>query len=230
MSWLVEYASTSIGKKQVVAITGILLIGFLIVHLAGNLLIFAGPAAFNEYSHKLITNPLIIPAEVVLALLFVTHIVMAVRVSAENRSARGPVPYFMIQSRRGPSRRTFASQTMIYTGVWTLVFLVLHLITFKFGAHYQVKGEAAAAVPMRDLYRLVIEVFSRPGYVAWYVASMIALGLHLQHGSSSLFQTFGIDHPKWTPAILVAGRIFAWGIALGYVSIPVWVYFSGVKA
>jgi succinate dehydrogenase / fumarate reductase cytochrome b subunit len=222
--------ASSIGKKQVTALTGLLLIGFLIVHLAGNLLIFVGPAAFNHYSHSLIHNPLIIPAEVALALIFIVHIGTATRVQIENRRAR-PVPYARVRSRGRPSRRTFGSQTMIVTGFWVLVFLVLHIMTFKFGPHYTflVAGvpEVVNGHEVRDLYRLVLEVFGRPGYVAWYVASMVALGLHLQHGAWSLFETFGLDHPRYTPWIVRGGRAFGWIMALAYMSIPLAVYFGG---
>lgn len=221
-----SFVSSSIGKKQVVAATGLLLIGFLIAHLAGNLLIFAGPEKFNAYSHGLITNPLIIPAEVVLAAVFLVHIAFAVRVSAENRRARGAVGYVVVRSRGRPSRRSLASQTMIVTGVWTLVFLVTHLITFKFGTWYEVTH---GGVIMRDLHRLVLEAFASPLYVAWYVASMIVLGFHLHHGVSSLFQTFGIDHPRWTPLIRKGGFVFAWTVAFGYILIPLWCYFSGAR-
>ncbi len=227
--WIRRYATSSIGKKQILALSGFLLIVFLIAHLAANLLVFRGPDALNGYSHALVTNPLIVPAEIGLAAVFLVHVGLAIRVSVENRRARGPVGYRMVRSRGRPSRRSFASQWMLLTGAWTLVFLVLHLLTFEFGPWYEARLSDGTAV--RDLYRLVVETFQSPGYVGWYVLSMVALGLHLHHGVASLFETFGIHHPKWTPAILAGGKAFAWAMALGYMTIPVLIFLGvGVEA
>jgi succinate dehydrogenase / fumarate reductase, cytochrome b subunit len=221
MSWFQRYLSTSVGKKQIVAVTGLGLVGFLLAHLAGNLLLFAGPQAFNEYSHKLISNPLIYVAELGLLTIFVVHIGFTVKLSLENRAARGPVGYAMVRTRGKPSRRSFASQTMLYSGALVLVFAVLHLMTFKFGAWYDIKyGD----VVMRDLYKLTLDVFHKPLYVAWYLVAMVVLGAHLHHAIGSLFETFGLDHPRYTPTLLVLTRLFAWVIALGFASIPLIVF------
>jgi len=227
MSFAKRFIASSIGKKQVLGVTGIFLILFLLAHLVGNFLIFAGPETFNGYSYKLITNPLIIPAEAILAAIFAGHAVLAIVLTIENRAARGPVGYALVRTRGRPSRRSFASQWMMVTGTWTLVFLVLHIQSFKFGAYYEA---TYAGVAMRDLHRLVIETFHRPGYVAWYVASMLVLGLHLHHGMTSVLETLGLDHPRWTPMLLVLGKVVAWAIALGYVSIPVLIYVANAGA
>src|SRR5437867_350205 len=109
MSQARQFLASSIGKKQIVALTGLLLVGFLIAHLAGNLLVFEGPEAINAYSHKLLTNPLIYVAEAGLAALFLVHMGLALELTRENLAARGPVRYAMVRSRGRPSRRTFAS-------------------------------------------------------------------------------------------------------------------------
>jgi succinate dehydrogenase / fumarate reductase cytochrome b subunit len=225
--WFFRYARSSIGKKQILALSGIVWALFLIAHLAGNLLIWKGPRgeAFNQYSHALVTNPFIYVAEAGLAFFFAVHVGLAVRITIENRRARGPVPYAVFRSRGAPSRRTFASRSMILTGAVTLAFLVLHLITFKFGTHYETK---VGGEEMRDLARLVFEKFREPGYVAWYAFAMVALGAHLQHALQSLFETFGLDHPNWTPLVRAGGFAFAWAIALGFLSIPVLVL-AGVR-
>jgi succinate dehydrogenase / fumarate reductase cytochrome b subunit len=221
-----RFGTSSIGKKQLLALTGLGLAGFLIAHLAGNLLIFRGPEAFNEYSHALVSNPLIYAAEAALAGLFVVHIALALKLTRENRAARGPERYAMVRSRGRPSRRSFASQTMVYSGLLAFAFLVLHLMTFKYNVDIAGLTVAPIAVrvhggvEMRDLYARVIQVFHEPAYVGWYLFSMLVLGLHLSHGASSLFETLGLDHPRWTPAIRLGGRIFAWAIALGFASIP----------
>lgn len=222
MNWLKRFLSTSIGKKQIVAATGLGLVLFLIAHLAGNLLIFGGAEAFNRYSHGLISNPLIYVAEAGLLAIFLVHVGLTILLTLENRAARGPVGYAVVRSRGTPSRRSFASQWMILSGAVVLVFTVLHLVTFKFGAYYEarVPGPAGAEV-LRDIYKLVVIKFHEPAYVGWYAVAMVVLGLHLQHAIASTFETFGLDHPRWTPLVLRGSKAFAWAIALGFGAIPV---------
>lgn len=216
MSWLFRYLNSSVGKKQVVALTGLGMVGFLVAHLAGNLLIFVGPEKFNEYSHALVTNPAIYLAEAGLVAIFLTHVAFTARLTLENAAAR-PVGYAVVRSRGGPSRRSLASQTMILSGSLVAVFIVLHLFTFKFGEHRDV---TYGGVVMRDLYWLVVKAFKNPLYVAWYLLAMVVLGLHASHGIVSLFTTFGIENPSWERAIRWGGRGLAWAIALGFALIP----------
>ncbi len=189
MSWIARYASSSIGKKQIVAATGLGLVGFLVAHLAGNLLVLKddGGQAFNGYSHFLITHPLLYLAEGGLVALFSVHMGLAAKLTLENRAARGPVGYAVVRSRGGASRRSLASQTMKLSGALVAVFTVLHLLTFKWGPHYTIKyGDG---VLMRDLATLVVEVFRKPAYLAWYLVCMVVLGLHLHHAIASVFET-----------------------------------------
>jgi succinate dehydrogenase / fumarate reductase, cytochrome b subunit len=213
--------SSSIGTKILIGLTGLALVVFLILHLAGNLLVFAGPGPFNTYSHALITNPLVIPAEIGLAALFLVHIYKTVGNWITNRRAR-PDGYAEKRWAGTPSRKTLASTTMVYSGIVILVFLILHLRTFKFGAYYQV-----ADTGVRDLHRLVLEVFSHPAYVIFYVVAMGLVGLHLGHGISSAMQSLGAEHPRYTKRLLVAGYTFAVVIAAGFASIPLWVFLLG---
>jgi succinate dehydrogenase / fumarate reductase, cytochrome b subunit len=212
--------SSSVGMKVLIAVTGLALVGFLVMHLAGNLLIFAGPDLFNQYSHALINNPLIIPVELGLLAIFLAHIYKAGRMWLDNRRAR-PVGYAARQWAGHTSRKSVGSSTMIYTGLVIVGFVVLHLRTFKFGAYYQ-----AAETGYRDLHRLVLEVFSQPLYVVFYVTSMALIGLHLRHGFSSAFQSLGVDRPGLTPRLLQAGIVVAIVIAGGFALIPVYVYFA----
>jgi succinate dehydrogenase / fumarate reductase, cytochrome b subunit len=211
-------ASTSVGTKLLIALTGLALVGFLIVHLAGNLLLLAGPEAFNSYSHKLISNPLIYPAEAGLAGLFVVHIWKAIANFRRNRSAR-PARYAVKRPAGHTSRKTVSSTTMIVSGTTILVFLVLHLKTFKFGAYYD-----AMEPGVRDLYRLTLEVFHKPGYVIWYVTAMVLVGMHLRHGITSALQSLGALPAGRTGKLLTAGAIVAALIAGGFALIPIWVY------
>ncbi len=211
---------TSVGSKFLVALTGLSLVGFLIVHLAGNLLLLMGADKFNTYSHSLISNPLVIPAELGLVALLLLHVFKAVQHVARGRTAR-PQSYSKRVWAGGPSRKSFGSTTMIFSGVIVLVFLTLHLATFKYGPHY-----IGAEPGVRDLYRLVVDVFQSPGVVVFYVVSMVAIGMHLRHGISSAFQSLGMMRPGWTPAILTGGLSLAIVLAAGFAFLPVWVHFA----
>lgn len=211
--------STSVGTKLLIALTGITLVGFLIFHLAGNLLLFWGPEKYNEHAHALISNPLVIPAELGLLAIFLLHVVKAIANFLKNRHAR-PEPYARKAWAGGPSRKSWASTSMILTGLVTLVFVPLHLVTFKYGPYY-----AAAEAGVRDLYRLLIEVFQSPAYVAFYVVTMTLLGMHLRHGVSSSLQSLGLIPDRWTRAFLAAGFVVALLVGAGFVLVPVYVYF-----
>jgi succinate dehydrogenase / fumarate reductase cytochrome b subunit len=213
--------SSSVGSKVLIGLTGLALVGFLILHLAGNLLALVGPDIFNAYSEKLIRNPLLIPAELGLLAIFLAHAYQTVTMWTANQRAR-PERYQRKARAGHTSRKTTASSTMILTGAVTFVFVVLHLKTFKYGPNYLLAGGDG-----RDLYRLVVEVFSRPGYVAFYVAAMILIGMHLRHGISSAFQSLGADHPRYTPRILAGGFALAVLIGGGFALIPIWIFFLG---
>ena len=215
--------STSVGSKFLVALTGLSLVGFLIVHLAGNLLILLGPENFNHYSDALISNPLVIPAELGLIALLVLHVVKAIQHVVRGRVAR-PQSYTKQVWAGGPSRKSFGSATMVISGVILLIFLISHIATLKFGAYYPTAATAAEPT-MRDLYRLVVEVFQSPCVLVFYVVSMIVIGLHLRHGISSAFQSLGLMTPGWTATILSGGLWLAVVLAFGFGLIPVWVYF-----
>jgi succinate dehydrogenase / fumarate reductase, cytochrome b subunit len=220
MSTLRRFVSSSVGTKTLIALTGLGFAGFLVTHLAANLLVLASPTAYNAYSHKLIRNPLIYVAEAGLALLFVTHAWKATRNFLANRSAR-PARYTAKQWAGHTSRKTLASSTMIVTGLWLLAFTVLHLKTFKFGTWYE------APTGERDLARLVLETFQSPFYVGFYVLSMAVVGLHLRHGISSAFTSLGLEHPRFTPWILRAGLLLAIIMGLGFAVVPVAIYLGG---
>lgn len=213
---------SSIGKKDVVALTGLGLCGFLIAHLAGNLLLFVGPEIFNTYSHKLISSPFIYVAEAILLSLFLVHFGLSIWLQVENRKAR-PVSYVM-KNKTGRGA-TAASSTMAITGVITLVFLVLHLKNLKFGEEYHV---AYNGILMRDLYRLVIDYFSSLGNVVWYVIAHAALAFHTGHGFQSAFQSLGFRHPRYTPWIEITSKVYAVGISLGFASLAIWCHFQGI--
>jgi succinate dehydrogenase / fumarate reductase, cytochrome b subunit len=218
--------SSSIGSKFQIALTGLFLIVFLAAHLAGNLLFIAGPDAFNEYSHKLVSNPLVYVAELGLLAVFALHIFKTAGMLAGSYSAR-PQRYAKkkwAKSKNDRSRKSVSSSTMIVTGTITLLFVVTHLLTFKFGTYY----ETAAGI--RDLYRLQLAVFSNPGYVAFYVVAMGVIVFHLWHGASSAMQSFGVNSPTWSPRLQWIGRGLAVLIGLGFAILPVYTFIMGMRS
>ncbi|MFB3854497.1 MAG: succinate dehydrogenase cytochrome b subunit [Vicinamibacterales bacterium] len=213
--------SSTVGSKLLIALTGIALIAYLVVHLAGNLLLFLGPGTFNSYAHTLVSNPLIVVVEIGLAAIFIVHAYETFVTWLRNRRAR-PLGYHKRQWARGASRKSVASTTMIYTGAFTLLFVVLHVRTFRYGTYYQTAGSDA-----RDLYRLVIEVFRDPLTVAFYEVALVLAGLHLWHGFSSAVESLGGNHPRYTPLVMKAGRLISTVLAGGFLLIPLWVHFGG---
>lgn len=221
---------SSVGKKFFMAITGLAMIIFLIEHLSGNLLLFnPNPEPFNKYSDFLISfGSILIVAELILVVFLLYHIIVGVSIAIGKMKAR-PEAYTKTASAGGSSKKTLSSTTMIYTGILIFVFLIIHLKTFKYGPGiaegYVIHG--ANGKEMRDLYRLAMEVFHKPGYVIWYVFSMVFLGFHLRHGFWSAFQSMGVNHPKYTPIIYTIGILVAIVLAVGFVAIPIWIYFTG---
>lgn len=217
--------SSSIGSKFLIAFTGWAMAVFLIAHLAGNLLFIAGPEAFNEYSHKLISNPLVYLAEAGLVAVFLLHIYQTVTLFVRSRAAR-PQRYAVrawARTKSDKSRKSLSSSTMIVTGTILALFVVTHLMTFKFGTYY----ESPAGI--RDLYRLQLAVFSNPLYVGYYLISMGVVFFHLWHGISSAAQSFGIDSPVWTPRILRAGKLLAVVLGIGFAALPVYTFMLGIS-
>lgn len=215
-SWLVRAFSSSIGKKIVMALTGLALCGFLVVHLGGNLLLYVGAEQYNNYAHALHAQKLLLPiAEIGLLILFAGHIWLAIVTKFENDAAR-PTGYAMKQTKmeEGPLAAP-ASSVMFITGIVVLLFLILHLWDFKF-EHFSRELEdltpyAKAQVLLRNWLTFVV-----------YIVGSLFLGYHVLHGFQSAFQTLGINHPKYTPAIKTLSVVFGIVVALGFASFPLW--------
>ena len=212
----------SVIKKQFMGISGLLLCGFVLAHLLGNITLFIGSDAFNKYSHALISNPLIYLAEAGLVAIFLVHMFFAAKLVLENRAAR-PIPYAVPRQRSGRGA-TFASSSMPITGFLTLIFLVLHIRALKYGAYYEVELQG---VVMRDIYRTTIEYFQDPLNVLWYVVAVSSLGFHVSHGFWSAFQSLGLNHPKYMPKIKLASSAFGILVAVGFSSLAIFCYFQG---
>jgi len=217
--------STSVGTKLLIGITGVLLVFYLLIHIGGNLVVFLGPAAFNKYAFTLESNPILPLIELVMLSWFVVHIYKTVRMFLNNQSAR-PVAYVKKKSAGHTTRKSVASSTMIVSGLWLFVFLLIHVRAFHDGWGNQYEWPAGG----RDLYRQEMETFQNPLMVAFYVISMLIVGSHLWHGVSSAFQSLGLDKPAWTRFIRPAGKVIAVLVAGGFIVIALWAHFGGVRS
>jgi succinate dehydrogenase / fumarate reductase cytochrome b subunit len=211
---------SSVGTKIFIGVSGLLLVAYLVIHIAGNLLIFFGPNVFNAYAYNMeVRNPALPIIEILLLLVFLVHIYKTVTMFLGNQAAR-PVAYAQKKRAGRPSRKSFASSTMIVSGLWLLAFLLVHVKAFRFSPEYPWPGGG------RDLYRQEFETLSDPLTVGFYVLSMLVVGSHLWHGASSGFQSLGVDHPALTPKLLLAGKVLAVLMAGGFIVIAVWVYLT----
>lgn len=221
--------NSTIGKKYLMAASGILLLGFLVNHLLANfLLYFKDPGPFNGYVHKLYSfGDLLYVAEAGLLGLFLLHIVVAFCVTGKNKSAR-PEKYEVTRSKGGPSQSSLASRNMIVTGVILLLFLIVHVWKFRFGPGIDegyttvINGETS-----RDLYRLVIETFQNPWWVLGYVSVMVFLGFHLRHGFWSAFQSLGVSSDRMAQCMQCLGWLVAAIFTLGFIGIPIVIFLRG---
>jgi succinate dehydrogenase / fumarate reductase, cytochrome b subunit len=218
------YLSSSIGKKQMMALTGLAWCGFVASHMLGNLLYLVSPDAYNSYGHAITSNKAIYyTIETGLLLTLVLHVVFAVLVVLGNKSAR-PVGYAVNQQKSDKSAASIASLTMKYSGMLILVFVIQHLITFRFGAFYPTSLDGKE---IRDLAKLMEEVFASTGYVAWYLLCLTLLAFHLSHALWSSLQTMG-----WIPAnkencLKKLSSAFGWAVAIGFAVNPIVIFLRG---
>ena len=246
-----------IGKKILTGITGLGLTLFVLVHMTGNLSYFSGPGDYNLYSEFLIgLGPLFYAIEIGLLAFFVIHALIGINIWLGKRKARKE-GYTKYQSAGTPSRQTLSSRSMIVTGSVLLVFLVLHIMSFKYGPGidegYIADPETGEAITLaetdqagqagfelatgevatvdgqpviRDLRRLMDEKFSNAIYAFGYPIVMLLLAFHLRHGIWSAFQSLGATNPRLTPIIYTVGGLLGLAIAVGFLVLPLYIYFS----
>jgi succinate dehydrogenase / fumarate reductase cytochrome b subunit len=217
MGWVLRALNSSIGKKFVMALTGICLILFLVIHLVNNLTLYAGPETFNTVVKNLdAIKPLVRVIEVILVLIFLFHIIEGVWLWWLNRKAR-PVNYQI----NGSSKNSdLFSRTMIWSGSITFIFLVIHLNTFWVSFNM-----GSPLAESHNYYQILVEAFRSPVYSGFYILAMILLGFHLNHGFQSAFQTFGWNNKKYFPFIEKLGFIYTLITVIGFMSIPVYFLF-----
>ncbi|MGD1930484.1 MAG: succinate dehydrogenase cytochrome b subunit [Leptolyngbyaceae cyanobacterium] len=220
---LLKFYASPIGKKLLTGFTGLGLAFFATVHMVGNLLMFVSHEAYNTYAYYLERWILLLwLVEMMLAITFLVHAIAGLQIFWRRRRAR-PEGYAVYASRGEPSLQSISSRTMIVTGSVLLTFLIIHLVNFKFGTYYltAVQGE-----PSRDLARLVIEKFQRPVYAFSYTGVMVLLGVHLRHGLWSALQSLGLLTKAVRWGIYGLSLVLGVAIALGFVVLPLAIYFQ----
>ncbi len=227
---LTKLYHSPVGKKVVTGITGIALTLFVLVHMTGNLAFFADETgeAYNRYSHFLThqLGLLFYAIEIVLLLIFLLHLSIGVNIWLGKRRAR-PRPYDTYRTAGGPSRQTVSSRSMVLTGVIVLAFTVWHLVSFKYGTYYDSPPYDGVGV-IRDIALLVRERFATPLYGIGYPAVMLLLAVHLRHGVWSAFQSLGAVRPAATPAVYGAGTLVGIAIGIGFLVLPLAIFFQFV--
>ena len=213
MTRIGDALASSVGKKIVMGVTGLLLVGFLVEHLHGNLKLYedSDGRAFDGYVEFLASfGPLLVVAELGLAALFLVHIYLAFRLTLENVQARRQK--YVVRSNRGAS--TLGSVSMFYTGALILGYLIKHLLDFRFSPTF-----------FDDPDALVKAKLSQPRHAVVYLVAAVVVGIHLSHGFKSAFQSIGINHPRFAPGLARAGIVLALVFALGFASFPIYFLF-----
>lgn len=213
MSWLRHTIGTSVGKKMLMAATGLCFIGFLTIHLAGNLTLLGGGDRFNAYAaHLHALGPFLTAAELILLLLAAVHVITGAWLFVQNLRAR-PVRYAVTRRSGG---RTVGSATMPYSGILIFAFVIYHLSNFSFADH---SGTT--------IHAIVSAAFADPTTVAVYLGAMVLVGLHVRHGFWSLFQTLGANHPKYMPFVMRASIALGVLLGIGFGLLPIYVALAG---
>jgi succinate dehydrogenase / fumarate reductase cytochrome b subunit len=212
MNWFFNLLGSSIGKKMMMAVTGLGFCGFLAGHLAGNLTIYGGKDAFNSYAEHLhALGPLVTAAEWGLLTFALIHVLTGVTLFYGNLKAR-PVRY-AVNKRAGG--RTVGSGTMPYTGFLVLCFVIFHLVNFRFVDQTNT-----------TIFQIVSSAFQNPVYMTIYIISMIIIAIHVSHGFWSAFQTIGANHPKYMPLIRTFSIVFAILVGFGFGLLPIFISFT----
>jgi len=219
MDFLIYFLKRTIGQKIVVGLTGLGLCLFVLVHMLGNLLILSGPQAYNSYAHKLHEIPFLIVLELGLFAFFLGHVFLSLLLAVKNRKAKGGL--FYVQRAGGEKNSSPVHNLLVFQGGVLLVFLIFHLLSFKFGPHYEttLKGEA-----VRDIYQLVLKSFNKPLYVIGYSLALLVLFVHLLRGLTASFKTLGLSHPFYLSFVEKLAWVFALIVTGGFL-LPIWYVF-----
>lgn len=223
MNWFTKLFSSTLGKKLIMALTGLFLISFLIIHLIGNLQLLKhdGGQAFNVYAYFMTHNPVIKTISYTLYASILIHALYAILLTYKNKSARGSSSYVVSNK-----STTWASRNMGILGTVIFIFIVIHMKQFWAEMHW---GGIATAnydgQEINDLYKICAFAFSNVWYVIFYTISMAMLAFHLWHGFASAFQTLGLNHQKYNPIINFVGKAFAIIVPALFALIPILMFF-----
>jgi len=214
----------SITKKQTVALTGLLMIGFVLVHLFGNLFIYGGAEAYNGWADKLQSLGIFVRIfEFTLLLIVLVHFERATVLVVQNIRAAGGLKRYAVENSRGP--RSLTTRLMPYSGTYLLGYLVWHIIDFTLASKAGNNALTLINGQPAGLYGLVVNSFKQPLHAYLYVIAMYALALHLAHGVQSCIQTFGVKEGKLQAVMIKVSNWFAFIIATAYASIPLYVLY-----
>lgn len=217
--------NSTVSLKIIVALTGVILLLFVVGHMIGNLQVFLGAEVFNAYGEKLRMFPALLwLVRAVIALTAILHIVVTIRLTLLNNAAR-PIDY----AQKRAVRATLASRTMVYSGLMLLAFVVYHLAHYTWkitNPQYQTMLDAGGHP---DIHAMVVAGFSNPLISVSYVVAMILLGFHLSHGIASVFQTAGWASTRTLPKIEKAATVITVILVLGYISIPISILLGVVR-
>lgn len=225
MSWVTKTLSSTLGRKLIMALTGLFLILFLTGHVSGNMLLFKGDGgeAFNIYAKFMTTNPAVKILSYLTYISVIGHVIYSIMLTSKNKSAR-PIGY---AESKASTNSTMASRNMGVLGTIILIFLVVHLQGFWYQMHWgdlpvvEYDGET-----YKDLFSIVTFAFQNELIVAGYVIAMGFLAFHLSHGFASAFQTLGLNHVKYSPAIAAVGKIYAVVVPILFALMPLYIYFT----
>jgi succinate dehydrogenase / fumarate reductase cytochrome b subunit len=221
----VAFYQSSIGKKIVVAVTGVFLMLFALGHLLGNLQVYLGADQLNAYAqHLQDLGPLLWIIRITLLAIIVIHIIATIHLTIQNRAAK-PKKYAVA----GYQRSTRASRTMIVSGLIILCFIIFHLLHYTFQVIHPEFRELHDSQGRHDVYRMMIAGFKWPLVSLFYALGLFLLAAHVSHGFQSVAQTLGINNRKVSGLISSGGRIFSWFLFLGFVSIPATILLGLVK-
>lgn len=212
------FLGSTVGKKYLMGLSGLAWAGFVLAHMAGNLLMFVSADMYNMYGHALTSGKIIYVAEAGLILALITHVYCAIILTIQNRATKQS-KYAVAAS--GEKKVSKASRTMAIQGSLILAFIILHIVTFKYGTHYETTVDG---IVIRDLFRLIIEVFHQPGYVFWYIICLVLLGFHLSHGIKSSFQSLGVMNGTYRSIFQKISIAYAVIVAAGFIAQPIYVY------
>jgi succinate dehydrogenase / fumarate reductase cytochrome b subunit len=221
---------SNLAAKLGMAITGLALVGFLVGHLTGNFLIFAGQDALNAYAYKLKSLPgLLWGARIGILVMFVVHILLAIRVKRSHAAAR-PVRYAYEKTVQASQ----ASRTMILSGLVILAYVVFHLAHFTLGfvngETYHLEQTMADGTKRHDVFNMVVADFQSIPIVATYLIGMVLVGMHLSHSLKSMLQTLGLRSAAWAPRVEFGCNLVGWVVAIAYMTIPIAVLLGIVQS